>query len=664
MKKSILTLTLVLLAVVAFAKNRTINGVIYSKSSPSTKIVALVYQTDKPSNKTVSDPEGKFRLLVPEGKVSITIEPKGSPYAKKVVSVSKDKNSIEIALNMVSVEVKDAEEELDYASFGWAESAPTRSSKDKKRSKPSPKLYKKTGSVERSIEKLDDGRNMIAEISLADAVKTEPSILSKDKDGLGLVLTNQPKASLLTAGEIDDFSKWKMWEDITKNELSEFQKKWKISPLDRYSVQLTTEEGYPIVDAQLLLKDKFGHVIWETKTDNTGKGELWNNLYGNEEYKVDHIEVVAGSKRHVFEKPSTFHKGINIKKLPLKCDSPDNIDIAFVVDATASMGDEIEYLKLELASIVKRVKDSIPTGKINLASVFFRDYYDSYLTQKSEFTTNRQEAEKFIHEQSARGGGDYPEAMDEGLKVAIDELEWSESAKARLVFLILDAPPHENSEVHQRLKEITRKAAQKGIRIIPVTGSGIDKSTEYLMRSIALATNGTYTFLTDDSGIGGTHIKPTTDKYDVELLNDLMVRLILEYSHSSDCKQLPNYLLTTVDTIQTDTVLAVTGTDTVGIDSSLVKVDPKEPITSIFSWKYYPNPTSGKITVEFSEEVKEFFVTDISGKILMRHEPKSKLEMMIDLSPYPTGIYFIRFMVGDKRKFGRVLLSRDGRPAR
>ncbi|MBQ4165009.1 MAG: hypothetical protein IJD85_01645, partial [Oscillospiraceae bacterium] len=68
-----------------------------------------------------------------------------------------------------------------------------------------------------------------------------------------------------------------------------------------------------------------------------------------------------------------------------------------------------------------------------------------------------------------------------------------------------------------------------GIRIIPVASSGIDKTTEYLLRTMAFRTGGTYTFLTDDSGIGGGHIEPTIGDYEVEKLNDLMVRVIGEY---------------------------------------------------------------------------------------------------------------------------------------
>ncbi|PRP97625.1 hypothetical protein ENSA5_33180 [Enhygromyxa salina] len=64
--------------------------------------------------------------------------------------------------------------------------------------------------------------------------------------------------------------------------------------------------------------------------------------------------------------------------------------------------------------------------------------------------------------------------------------------------------------------------------MIPVGASGIDKSTEFLMRNIDIATGSTYTFLTSHSGIGGPHLEPSIGEYDVELFNDLMVRLIVE----------------------------------------------------------------------------------------------------------------------------------------
>ena len=42
-------------------------------------------------------------------------------------------------------------------------------------------------------------------------------------------------------------------------------------------------------------------------------------------------------------------------------------------------------------------------------------------------------------------------------------------------------------------------------------------------------TGGTYTFLTNHSGIGNSHLEPTIGEYEVEKLNDLLVRVISEY---------------------------------------------------------------------------------------------------------------------------------------
>ncbi|MFB6351217.1 MAG: hypothetical protein ABEN55_03150, partial [Bradymonadaceae bacterium] len=59
--------------------------------------------------------------------------------------------------------------------------------------------------------------------------------------------------------------------------------------------------------------------------------------------------------------------------------------------------------------------------------------------------------------------------------------------------------------------------------------SGIDKSAEFLLRSMAIATGGTYVFLTDDSGIGGNHIEPTIGEYEVHKLTDLLTAVAVRY---------------------------------------------------------------------------------------------------------------------------------------
>ena len=258
------------------------------------------------------------------------------------------------------------------------------------------------------------------------------------------------------------------------------------------------------------------------------------------------------------------------------------------------------------------------------AGVIFRDREEEYLVRKTDFSRDLEETMTFIQNNYARGGGDFPEAVEVGLQTAISDLEWSAEARARLLFLILDAPPRDKEAVKKLLQEQIQLAARKGIRIIPLSCSGVDKSTEYLMRSLALLTNGTYTFLTDDSGIGLSHIEPTTDSYTTELLDDLFLRLFFEFTYVPDCDALatsspavPNAWLQQRD---------------------MDRRPMPEPEQPSFHWKYYPNPSSGIVNVEFSEPVKFFYVFDLSGKLLRRIERPEEKTMRVDLTGFSKGI--------------------------
>jgi hypothetical protein len=82
----------------------------------------------------------------------------------------------------------------------------------------------------------------------------------------------------------------------------------------------------------------------------------------------------------------------------------------------------------------------------------------------------------------------------------------------------------------QSLQQSIKAAAEAGIRVIPVASSGVDDTCQLLFRSYAALTGGTYTYLTNHSGIGGSHATPTLpEEPGVERLNDMMVRIITEY---------------------------------------------------------------------------------------------------------------------------------------
>jgi hypothetical protein len=334
----------------------------------------------------------------------------------------------------------------------------------------------------------------------------------------------QFEPGVLTAGEWNDLNNWDFWNNLLSNqEYYDDVNKWNLKEIKRYSFVVEDKNESLVANAEISLLSNEVEV-WKTKTDNKGKATLWSDL------ELDGLtaRVEFEETEEIVIEVIEYAEGINKVYLNKTIVNKKIIDIYFAVDATGSMGDEINYFKVELNNVIKRIKQNNPLLEMRFGSVFYRDEGDEYVTRPFDFTTDEASLISFISNQSADGGGDFPEAVHSALDIAITQNSWNDNASARIMFLLLDAPPHYTQEVISSLELNIIKAAEKGIKIIPITASGIDKTTEYLMRSFAILTNGTYVFITDDSGVGNDHLEPTIGEFEVEKLNDLMVRLVGE----------------------------------------------------------------------------------------------------------------------------------------
>ena len=342
--------------------------------------------------------------------------------------------------------------------------------------------------------------------------------------------TIQHPAGVLTAAEWNDHDYWGFWLNLMANDtFGAAQQAWGFMCTQRWDFTITDANGNPATDAVITIKND-GNPYWVCHTNKFGVARFVpvfsiEKPFSNLKYEVaynDQTYTTGGLQ------PGTDDIAYT---LPVTATEKNAVDIMFVVDATGSMGDEIEYLKNELYDVLDRTESQLNYDQLRYGAVFYRDRNqgDAYITKPHDFTTDKNDIVQFVKAQGADGGGDYPEAVDEALEVAMQQ-QWSTNAKARIMFLILDAPPHDAQQNIDLVQASIQAAAEKGIIIIPVGASGIDKPTELLMRFFAIATNGTYTFLTNDSGIGNSHITPTVGPYTVEYLNDLMVRLITKYA--------------------------------------------------------------------------------------------------------------------------------------
>jgi len=453
-----------------------------------------------------------------------------------------------------------------------------------------------------------------------------------------------PGAGKLTATEVNDFASFKLWKDYLSGDLAEGMKNWKIFPHQRYTVEVQSESGAPLAGVPVSLMQTDGSIVWLARTDNTGKAELWHGFF--EENLVQErrqgLRILVGESWQsvLLSEPWPAVQGPNKAVLPVSCETPLDVDLAIVLDATGSMGDELEYLKSELDNVVGRLAASFSHLNFRTGAVVYRDFGDEYLTRHQDLGAVS-EVQKFLSLQHAGGGGDFPEAVEEGMATALEKFSWSPKARTKIMLLVLDAPPHNNPDTRARLFQQIRRAAAEGVRIIPLACSGIDKPTEFILRSLALATNGTYTSLTDDSGIGNSHIKPSTGKMDVQKVNDLLVKVVSRFVAMPSCSDL-------VMETEMEPVHELEDIDN-GFIQSLVKnfPAPGEPLQPQahpdFSWKLFPNPTVGPFTVDIRNERGNLAVLDLNGRLLEYHEKVKPGRTRLDASKYSQGLYFVVF---------------------
>ncbi|MDD3322692.1 MAG: hypothetical protein PHS59_14730 [Paludibacter sp.] len=339
---------------------------------------------------------------------------------------------------------------------------------------------------------------------------------------------NELEPGVITAGEWNDLDHWMFLDSVlTDSAYAKMPEYWGYYHNHRVSVKVTNASDAPVINQEVVLK-RNGTAIWTAKTDNAGMAELWVDLFQKSE-NIDTTQLQLSVGSVILNQVKTISAGANTLIFNGASTLSNKVELAFMVDATGSMSDELEFLKTELLDVINRAKSDNPTLNMLTGSVFYRDKGDDYVTRISNFNTNITTTLNFIKDQKASGGGDFPEAVHTALDKSINELQWSTDSRTRILFMVLDAPPHYDSDIVSNLHSLITQAAVKGIKIIPVTASGIDKETEFLMRFMALTTNGTYVFITNDSGVGNEHLQPTIGYYQVEYLNDLMVRLINKY---------------------------------------------------------------------------------------------------------------------------------------
>ncbi|MFN9507133.1 MAG: VWA domain-containing protein [Rubrivivax sp.] len=372
-----------------------------------------------------------------------------------------------------------------------------------------------------------------AVVSASPSMALSASVSPPQQPGVPSTQATQPA---VTAGRVDDNSAFGEFRRFLERHQGLVQRPLTVD--NRVRVSIVDAQGRPVPDVALRVQDGAGAElpVW-ARTD--AGGQAWLMPQADARWRGEAAPWVVTARTRVggqvLSQQMQWRPGqrdaLQIRLEGAKPSRP-RMDVAFVIDATGSMADEIDKLKRSMRSVAASVASMPGSPVVCYALVAYRDRSDAFYVRASDFTDDLNAFQKDLAALQAGGGGDYPEAQNEALHTAIHQLSWRGSATARVIVLLADAPPHQDYGA-PHADHNARAAAARGIKVMGIAASGMDRAGELVMRQVSQFTGGRFVFLTydnpDDPASGpGRHTNHEVSNYSVQPLDRLVARLLRE----------------------------------------------------------------------------------------------------------------------------------------
>ncbi|MDI1431839.1 vWA domain-containing protein [Polyangium sorediatum] len=287
--------------------------------------------------------------------------------------------------------------------------------------------------------------------------------------------------------------------------------------------------GKPVPSCPIEVRDAAGTTL-SLRTTANGRALLFPRAEG---LKGPDLVATARCQGESVAKTTTLSPGDGVVDLALSgtrvLPEAQTIDVAFVLDTTGSMSEEIHALRDTLEKVAGALSKMNVRPRVGL--VEYRDRSDEYVTRMHQMTTDVTGLQARIATLSAGGGGDTPEHVNEALRVAVRGLRFRPESLARLVFLIGDAPPHLDYAQDEGYAGAMKEASHAGVQVYSIAASGMDTLGQVVFRQIAQYTGGTHMFVLRGgagpesvgggdprASCGGTHTDYTSGNLDALIL--------------------------------------------------------------------------------------------------------------------------------------------------
>lgn len=333
---------------------------------------------------------------------------------------------------------------------------------------------------------------------------------------------SNPRRGVVTAGDIDDARNLAAY--LRYQSRAAKQTGVPTLPLsDALAFQVMDQGGTPAPGVNYtLVNPATSKVIHAGQTGVDGRVMVFPRVLGAGHVRTAELRVYDVNQK-VHTRRISARDGLVKLAIPVKSQAPEFLDLAFVIDTTGSMGDELAWLTREFKGIVRAVQNVAPEVDMRFAVTAYRDGGDAYEVQRGYLSYHAGRTHRRLRNLDAAGGGDYPEAAAKALQQTVN-INWRRGNGKRILFHIADAPPHRHDA--RRFLDAAKTAAQANIQIFGLGASGVAAESELYMRQAALVTGGRYMFLTDDSGVGNAHAEPNVACYRVTALKSLLVRVL------------------------------------------------------------------------------------------------------------------------------------------
>jgi Mg-chelatase subunit ChlD len=181
--------------------------------------------------------------------------------------------------------------------------------------------------------------------------------------------------------------------------------------------------------------------------------------------------------------------------------NPPRVDVVFALDTTGSMAGLIDGAKRKVWAIANRVVSGQPRPDVRIGLVAYRDRGDEYITRVVPLTRDIDSVHEHLSGFQADGGGDGPEHVNQALADSIRKMQWDSGENVlKLIFLVGDAPPHDDYRDGMTAISLAKEAKQEGI-VINAIRCGSDPYAETAWRAIASAASGRYASIAQDGGV-------------------------------------------------------------------------------------------------------------------------------------------------------------------